>query len=148
MPSEMRRAAKALVAQRVETFEVAEGAEAARERVERALAALGAPRALRYEGEWIQVDGRATYEARFAPAPRTPLVLNLISVAILLLIAGSVWAVVAGAQSLKFLLPMAAVLAIFAMPLVVAALGTRREAEESRIVRAIRAALAEAPAPR
>jgi len=148
MPSEMRRVAKALVGNRVETFEVAEGAEAARERVERALAALGAPRALRYEGAWTTVDGRATYEARFAPAPRTPRVLNLISITILLLIAGSAWAVVTGAQALEFLLPMLAVLAVFAMPLVIAALGTHREAEESRIVRAIRAALAEPPAPR
>ncbi len=40
---------------------------------------------------------------------------------------------------------MIAVLAVFAMPLVIAALASRREAEESRIMRALRAALADAP---
>ena len=50
MPSEMRRAAKALVESRVETFEVAGDADGARERVERALVGLGTPRALLTEG--------------------------------------------------------------------------------------------------
>jgi len=144
MPSEMRRAAKALVESRVETFEVAGGVEAARERVERALASMGAPRALRYAGAWTTADGRAAYAATFAPGARTPLVLNLISLVILGLIVASTWAVLTDAGGLKFLLPMVAVLALFAMPLVIAGLAARREAEESRITRALRAALADA----
>jgi hypothetical protein len=144
MPSEMRRAAKALVQSRVETFEVAGGADAARERVERTLVGLGTPRALRYAGEWSAVDGRVTYAATFAPDPRTPRILNLIAIVMLALIAGSAWAIATDARSLKFLFPMLAILATLAMPLVVAALAARREAEESRITRAIRGALADA----
>jgi hypothetical protein len=144
MASEMRRAAKALVESRVETFEVKGSAEAARERVERALAGLGTPRALRYAGAWSTADGRTSYAATFAPEARTPLVLNLISLVILGLVTASAWAVVTDAGSLKFLLPLGAVLALLAMPLVIAGLAARREAEESRITRAIRAALAAA----
>ncbi len=146
MSSEIRRAAKALVESRVEKLEVAGGMEAARGRVECALAALGAPRALRYAGAWT-MSGRAHGLRGHASRPdaRTPLVLNLISLAIVGLVAASAWAIVTDAGGLKFLLPMIAVLAVFAMPLVIAALAARREAEESRIMRALRAALADAP---
>src|SRR5215831_16571725 len=144
MPSEMRRAAKALVESRVERFEVADVGDDARRRVDSALAELGAPRALRYAGTWSTVDGRPIYEATFAPSARTPTVLNLISLAIVLLIAASAWAIVTSAGRLKYLLPMLTMISVFAMPLVIVALASRREAEESRITRAIRAALAHA----
>ena len=140
----MRRAAKALVETHVERFQVADAGDDARQRVERALSELGTPRALRYAGTWGTLDGQPIYEATFAPSPRTPTVLNLISLVIVLLIGASAWAIATNAGRLKFLLPMLAVLSVFAMPLVIAALGARREAEESRITRAIRAALAHA----
>ena len=143
MPSELRRVAKALVESRVETFEVAGGGDAARERVERALVDLGTPRALRYAGAWSSVEGRVTYAATFAPDPATPRVLNLIAIVILSLAVGSAWAIATDARALKFLLPLLTIFAVLAMPLVTAALAARREAEESRITRALRAALAD-----
>ena len=142
MSSEMRRAAKALVASRVETFEVPGSMDAARERVAGALSELGAPRALRYAGAWDTVEGRATYAATFAPDAATPRILNLIAIVIVLLVAGSAWTIATGTGAFRFLMPMLAIFAILAMPIVVAALAARREAEESRITRAIRRALA------
>lgn len=144
MPSEIRRAAKALVGDRVETFASTDAVEAAQPRVARALAELGAPRALRYAGKWTTLEDRPAYEARFMPHPHTPRVLNLLSLTLVLLVAASAWAIVAHAGALAFLVPMIAVFAVLAMPLVVTALAARREAEESRIVRAIRSALDDA----
>jgi hypothetical protein len=142
----MRRAARALVETRVETFEVPGAAEGARERVERALADLGAPRALRYRGAWDTADGHTTYVGTFEPSPGTPMLLNLTSVAIVALIAVSAWVVLAAHadSSSRFLLPLLTVLGIIAFPFVIAGFAARREAEESRIARAIRAALADA----
>ena len=145
MRSEIRRAAKALVATRVETFEVTGPVEAARARVEHALAELGTSRALRYSGAWNTVDGRTSYVATFDPSPRTPRLLNIASFSIVLLIAASAWALFAGSDQgpARFLLPMITVLVILGLPFVFAGFAAAREAEEARILRALRAALAD-----
>lgn len=142
MASEMRRAAKALVETRVEPFESLHPLEASRARIERALAALGQPRALELHGAWTQRDGRVIYEATFGPAAKTQRFLNALALALALLMVASAWALsFSKASAPRFLLPLVTVLAIAAMPLVVNAAASRREAEEARIRRAIRAAL-------
>lgn len=145
MPSEMRRAAKALVESRVEAFESAHALEPSRERLARALAGLGPPRAFVLGGGWVERDGKAVYEATFDPAPRTGRFLNGLSLALVLLIAASAWVLLSPGPRTgpRFLLPLFTALAIVAMPLVVIAAASRREAEESRVRRAIRAALAD-----
>ncbi|HEX3096692.1 MAG TPA: hypothetical protein VHQ02_03180 [Usitatibacter sp.] len=143
----MRRAAKALVESRVETFEPPSAGGPARERVERALARVGAPRSFLFAGGWTEHDGKEVYEATFDPTPGTQRFLQLLSALLAALIAASAWALASGSAppAVRFLLPFATVLAIVAMPLAVIAVATRREAEESRVRRAIRAALEEEP---
>jgi len=145
MPSEMRRAAKALVESRVETFEPPSAPGPARERVAHALARLGAPRSFVFAGGWSERDGKAVYEATFEPTPGTQRFLHGLSALLAALIAASAWALASGGASpaVRFLLPFVTLLAIVAMPLAVIAVATRREAEESRVRRAIRAALEE-----
>ena len=139
----MRGAAKALLARRVEPFESLEGEAASRERLRAALERAGRLRAVAFHGEWKSVDGKAIYEAAFAPAPRAALVLQGLSGALALLLVASAWTLVAGAgtRALRFLLALFTLLGMVAMPLVVQALASQREAEESRVTRAIRAAL-------
>jgi len=143
MASELRRAAKALVESRVETFESVHGLAESRSRLDHALAALGAPRALALTGTWSERGGHAVYEATFAPSPGTRRFLNALSLALVLLLAGSGWAFLATAQGapVRFFLPFSTVFAVIAMPFVVNAAASRREAEEARIRRALRVAL-------
>jgi hypothetical protein len=142
MPSEMRRAAKALVETRVETFESLHPLEASQARIERALAGLGGPRAFELNGAWTEREGRVTYEATFRPAPRTQRFLNAMALVLVLLMVACAWVLsFAKGTAPRFLFPFVTVLAVAAMPLVVNAAASRREAEEARIRRAIRAAL-------
>lgn len=143
MASEMRRAAKALVESRVEAFESAHPLAPSRERVGRVLAALGPPRSFILSGRWAERDGRALYEATFDPAPSARRFLHGLSLALVLLIAASAWVAVSAGErgSARFLLPIVTMLAVVAMPIVVSAVASRREAEESRVRRAIHAAL-------
>jgi len=145
MPSEMRRAARALVESRVETFAPESAPGPARERLERALERVGPPRAFVLAGRWSEREGRPVYDATFDPAPGTRRFLNGLSAVLVGLVAASAWALASeGAPAAaRFLLPLAAGLGIVAMPLVVIGVATRREAEESRVRRAIRAALEE-----
>jgi hypothetical protein len=82
-------------------------------------------------------------DVRFAPAPRTRRFLQASSIVLMLLIATSAWVFIAPGEdrSVRFLVPLFAVLGILAFPFVAVALGSRREAEEARIRRAIRRAL-------
>jgi hypothetical protein len=139
----MRRAAKALVASRVETFETLHPLPISKQRLERSLAQLGAPRSLRLTGCWKAVEGREVYEATFRPAPGTKRFLHAFSLGLVLLIGASAWAIHSAEEgrALKFLLPMFTLLAVIAIPFVVYGFASHREAEEARIVRAIRGAL-------
>ncbi len=143
MASEMRRAAKALVATQVETFEARPPVEASKQRLERALAAFGEPRTMRLSGIWKLDEGREVYEATFEPAARTRRFLHAVAAVLVLLIGASAVVLLSPASTpaLEFLLPALTALAIVAMPFVVAAAAWRREAEESRLRRLIRATL-------
>ncbi|HSN21384.1 MAG TPA: hypothetical protein VLS49_11940 [Usitatibacter sp.] len=141
--SELRRAARALVATRTERFESLHDPQASRERLRAALERSGARRVLAFHGEWKTEDGKAAYEASFAPSPRVAFLLQALSIGLALLIAATAWLFYSGegSRALRFLVPMSTLLTFVALPLVVQAMSSQREAEEARILRAIRVAL-------
>jgi len=144
MGSEVRRAAGALVARREERFTTRRAAADARERLERALAPMRFSR-VRVEREWREGAGPPELLVRLGPVPSLEKWLSAASFALLALIAAAVWAVSSESvsRSIAFLVPLAAVLAIFAVPLAAAALGSQREGEEALLRKAIRSALAD-----
>lgn len=139
--SEMRRAARALVETRTERFESPHGLDASKARLARARERIGDHPATLAAFDWSEADGRALLDVRFAPPPRTHRMLKLFSAAMAALVAASAWAIAMEEGTLRFLLPLFTVLAILAVPFVALGLGSQRAAEESRIARAIRAAL-------
>ncbi len=141
--SDMRRAARGLVETRSERFESLHSAEESRRRLVETLARLGTPRAVRFTQQWEMAEGRPVLVAQFAPPPGTQRFLKALSLGMALLLAASGWALFSGqaSGSAAFLLPMITVLAILGFPFLVLALASNREADESRIRRAIRIAL-------
>ena len=139
----MRRSAKALVAVRTDAFESLHDAAASRARVAEALENVGRLRFTIYSGAWKSVDGKVIYEATFAPARGVQVFLQALALGLFLLIAASAWLILVSKEppALRFAVPMFTVLAMFGMPLAVNAISSQREAEESRLTRAIRAAL-------
>jgi hypothetical protein len=139
--SEMRRVAKALVETRTERFESLHGRDESKARLARALGRVGDHAATLAEYTWSEVDGRAVLDVRFAPPPRIPRLLKLLSGAMAGLVAASAWAIAMQDGALRFLLPLFTAFAILAVPMVALGLGSQRAADESRIARAIRTAL-------
>jgi len=139
----MRRSAKALVASRTEAFESLHDEAVSRERLAEALARLGRLRFTVHEGAWKNAGGVVTYEASFAPAPRVHRFLQALALGLFLLVGMSAWLILVSKEppALRFGVPMFTVLAMFGMPLAVNAISSQREAEESRLTRAIRVAL-------
>ena len=144
MPSEMRRMAKALVERRSESFASRHSVEESTRRLAQALAPFG-ERAARLETAWHSGPEGVRLEAGFPPPKRLRAFLNASSLALAAAIVASVWALVSPGEdrSFRFLLPLATLLAIFGFPFVMVALGAQREAEEARMRKAIRRALAE-----
>jgi len=126
---------------RTEPFESLHGLAESKARLALALARVGDHAATLTAFEWREAGGRAVLDVRFAPPPRIPRLLKILSAAMAGLVAASAWAIAMEDGALRFLLPLFTVLAILAMPLVALGLGSQRAADESRIVRAIRAAL-------
>lgn len=140
--SSMRSAAKALVEHRTESFESRHDEATSRERLARALERARVTPDRTFDTEWLEQGGRPVLKARFHPARRTLRVLQMLSLGMAVLIGLSVWAVRReGDGAERFLLPLCAVLLTLALPLVTLGLASAREARESRIRRAIRAAL-------
>jgi hypothetical protein len=145
MASEMRRVAKSLVESRRESFASRYSRTESEARVANALAGF-APRRMRFEAAWKEEPGNLQLEVAFRPARGIDFFLKSMSVVLTLLLASAAWALVSAdeGRAVRFLVPMGAALAILAFPLAVAALGSQREAEESRMRRLIQRALAEA----
>lgn len=143
MASEMRRAAQALVARRGETFASRYPLDISRTRLGTELERAHVAESERFRVSWRDEGGDTFLDAQFHPSSTTQRFLQLASFAMLLLVAGSAWALLSAGEerSARFLLPLATVLAILGFPLVALALASHREAEEARIGKAIRRAL-------
>ena len=91
----------------------------------------------------LVVPAGLVLDAEYSPAPGIKRFLQMTSLVLVALIAASAWVVMASREegALAFLVPLVTVLAILALPLVVVAIGSQREAEEARIGKAIRRAL-------
>lgn len=140
--SEMRRAARSLVEQRSERFESRHDAATSRERLRAALDRARIAPDGTFELAWNEADGKAVLDVVFLPTRRNRRVLQMLSVAMMALVALSVWVVTRpGEGAQRFLLPLFTVLAILALPFVTLGLASSRAAHESRIRRAIRSAL-------
>ena len=142
MASEMRRMAHALIAHRAESFASRHGREESELRLKSAMAGIR-PRRLRFESRWSEAPSGLSLLVEFHPAARTQRMLQASSVMLVALIAASGWALFSGQveRTLAFILALATVLWILALPLVVAAFGAQREAEEASIRRALKRAL-------
>jgi hypothetical protein len=142
MASEMRRMARALVEHRAESFASRHGREESESRLKSAIAAIK-PRRLRFEGRWNEAPSGLSLEAEFHPAARTQRLLRASSLVLVALIAASAWALFSDQveRTPAFILALATLLWVLALPLVVAAFGAQREAEEARIRRALKRAL-------
>jgi hypothetical protein len=143
--SEMKRAARALVETRTESFDSVHPLEASRTRLAAMLERERIAPDDRYELRWSERDGRAHLDVEFRPPKRVQAILRVMSITMLLLVIASVHQVMTTSEgAARFLLPLATVLAMLAFPFVSLAWHSQRDARESRIRRAIRIALLDA----
>jgi hypothetical protein len=144
--SEMRRAARALVERRVESFESAYDETTSRERLARALGHAGLRTGPTFRTDWREAQGKAVLDASFLPSPRTLWLLRALSLAMVAFIALTVWILMRpGEGAERFLLPLFAVLTVLALPFLTLGLSSARAAREARLAKAIRVALQDAP---
>jgi hypothetical protein len=141
--SEMRRIAAALVGTRTETFESRYGAEASRAKVDAALPKVDT-QVTRVDLTWPPAAMPPRLEVRFSPGTKVGLFLRLASIVLTLAVLASIWLVMRGEEtSMRFLVPLMTVLAILGFPMAVLAIGSSRESDEARVVKAIRRAIVE-----
>ena len=96
----------------------------------------------RFEGQWQGGAGDLRLEGRFEPRRATRLALNVMSVAMLLLVAASIWLLAGdGGGAARFLVPLFTLLAVLALPFVFTGMASIAEADRSRIRKALRVAL-------
>jgi hypothetical protein len=139
--SEMRRIAAALVGVRTETFESRYGAAESRAKVDATLPKVGT-KVTRMDLTWVPEALPPRLEVRFSPGTKVHLFLRLSSIVITGAILGSFWLVMHGEETpMRFLVPLMTVLAILGFPFAVLAIGSNREADEARVVKAIRRAI-------
>jgi hypothetical protein len=148
MASEMRRMAKLLVERRSESFESRYSRDESVKRLERATAGAG-PRGMVYEAAWRETPGAPILDVTFSPAPRTRRFLNAMSVGLALLLTAAVWAMVMPGEPpvSRALIAVFTMVTLLIFPFVIVAFGSRREAEEASLRRAIRKAIVEEEPP-
>jgi cytochrome c biogenesis protein CcdA len=138
----MKRAARSLVERRIERFESRHGLDESRERLREALSRARIAEPWPFEARWTDAPGQVVLEATYEPSQRTRAFLMGLSLGFTALLATSVWAVTRTSEgSLRFLMPMFTLLAVLGFPFVTLALASNRDALESRVRKAIRAAL-------
>jgi hypothetical protein len=144
MASEMRRMARLLIERHSESFESRYSREESVKRVERATAGV-APRGMVFETAWRESPGAPTLEVTFSPAPRSRRFLNGMSAILTLLLAATIWALVTPGEPpvSRALIAIFTIIVMLAFPFVIVAFGSRREAEEATLRRAIRKAIVE-----
>jgi hypothetical protein len=143
MASEAQRAARALVEHRVERFESRHPPAESEARLRDALARARLEGRVLLKPTWSTNEGKAVLDAAFAPPRRVSTILKSLSTALTLLVLATVWAFVAPGvdAATQWLLGLFTFFATLTLPWVFIAMGSSRLAEESRIRRAIRAAL-------
>ena len=140
----MRRMAGLLVERRSESFESRYSREESAMRVERATAGI-APKGMVFETSWRESPGAPILDVTFSPSPGTRRFLTIVSAALPLLLAATVWALMAPGEPpvSRVLIAVFMMLVLLAFPFVMVAYGSRREAEEANLRRAIRRAIVE-----
>lgn len=142
MASETTRTARSLVESRTERFESRHGLAQSQSRLQQALAGARLQGRVIFKPSWKAEGDTTILEAEFSPPAKTLRFVKVMSIAITALIVVSVWGAVTSPEpALAWLLPIFTVLTVLAFPFVFVAMGSNREAEESRIRKAIRVAL-------
>jgi len=144
MASEMRRMARLLVERRSESFESRYSREESAKRVERAIAGI-TPRTMVLESSWREAPGAPVLDVTFSPSPRSRRFLHTVSAVLTLLVAVTAWALMTPGEPpvSRVLIAVLTLLVLLAFPFVMVAYGSRREAEEANLRRAIRRAIVE-----
>ena len=138
--SEMKRAAASLVQRRTERFETKLDARTAQARFESSLDRSRIPRPWPFAARWT--ESPLALEIDYAPSTAARAFLHAASIAFVLLVGASAWALAkSDSEALRFLLPLATGLLVLAFPFVSLAMASNRAAMEARIRKAIRVAL-------
>ena len=141
--SDLRRAARRLVEPRRESFESSLSVEQSQRRVDAALEMLQ-PSDRKFHDSWSGGDGDAAMlTVTFEASPQTGRFLKLLSIGMAALIAVAVAAWFLADDAIAWLMTITAALAFLGFPFVILGLASHQDARESRIRRAIRAALQE-----
>jgi hypothetical protein len=145
MASEMRRMARALVEHRSARYPAPFPRDEAEERVQAALDPIR-PSRLRLERRWVDGSDGLELQTELLPTARITGLLRVFSLVLAALLAAAAWALLSDRvdRTLAFIVTIAAVLWVLGMPLVLAAFGAQREAEEAGIARALKRALTDA----
>ena len=149
MASEMRRLAQALVAEHGESFRSRYPRAESERRLAIALEGFR-PRGLEFETAWRDSPQGVQLDLAMKPAPRSRRFLHVSSLVFLLLFAATAYSFLDSSrtQSERVIVSLVTLVALLSFPFVVTAYGSRREAEEATLRRAIRRHLVDEEAPR
>ena len=141
--------AKLLVERRDEAFESRYARDESMSRVDRALQDFSA-KGMVFKTSWRDTPGPITLDVSFAPSPGTRFFLNSASLALTLMLLATLWMFVVPGESAvgRWAVAIFTLVSILVFPFVVAAYGSRREAEEATLKRRIRKAIVEEDDPR
>jgi hypothetical protein len=146
--SELRRAAKALVETRTESFEVHDRErDAVAARLDAALRSVTLKHSSVSSTAWRESDGAAWLDVVFAPRRHVQMLLSAVSLSLMAMIAASIWLVATRGEddTAVFVIPLLTAFAVVFSPFLAVMLGATREGDEATLRRAIRKAL-QAPA--
>jgi hypothetical protein len=96
-----------------------------------------------FEGSWRVEGDRARLEGAFLPTSRARRFVRISSFALSTFVAASIFVYIGATDdAVRYLVPFLTALSILGFPMAVLAMASQREAEEARITKAVRAALA------
>lgn len=140
--SETKRISTALVGHHTKRFESRHDLAQSQARLGQSLAGARLEGRVVFTPSWKTEGGVTVLDAGFGPPEKTLRFVKVMSIAITALIVATVWGAVTSSEpALAWLLPIFTALTVLAFPFVFVAMGSNREAEESRIRKAIRVAL-------
>lgn len=135
----MRRLAQSLVAERSESFRTRYPRAESERRFARAVADFR-PREMRYEAQWREAPDGVHLDVAIRPSPRSHRFLRVSSLVFFVLLAATAYAFIDPSRTPaeRAIASMVTIAAALSFPFVVTAYGSRREAEEATLRRAIR----------